>query len=1536
MLGGVITWSRRKLQVVRQQRVIPIVCGGRSVVSEGLAVEAYQVVSETPNLPEVSDNSDPRVTSSTLRQVDETAHVMRAYQRRRRIRKPRTLRFSTGPTGRPAVRSQQSTLGSRITAMMQQLHAQQEAIRPPISSTELQVEMAPKGSAIIDGGDLHSLADGIAREDQSAAAISGTNQPFANIARVDPSADLELITNPLQDDDNFFRRNLASEWYAVNTEEEWPLPLSEAETSAEGERMEVIVPESDSESEAEEKEEEIIEVGDSDQTEQNVDLESFGSMMVSQSASTSTSETSSSASRESEEPEMQIAHGRPHNDFARFTFMAKTDVLNTFPHGDEKHVYAVPRGLFLDKFDNARHFVKSTGDICGELFDDFTAALGKQFSLESKPWTGKVEFGRFRMPNVFGSDNEGVAFSFSEEEGMWNLADPLGKCPRRPISFQFTTTLTEEGVHILDIDRSSYRYIEVSKHQVSKKFTTILNGKPVEKTTRYWYYDIEISKKKRRTASKRPSDWPRYEEGDFNHVTPAFYGGEGETIRVGAYIYGEDLWAFSRISVLGEITKIPAAFLAEVITSQRHVGAGAISNIATKLGINMSPAMRNLFSIICTEKQTIIPSSTGTDWAFIPQGVDSPEDKCMITNETANGSQNVAGIPAIAQKRMVGGTISSANSRTSDHIKIQVDTYEAVLKHTQIWRFEGKGNPSEILKETTRQAEDAIRCADEEVDADRYRSSAAIKTEPSSRIPGKPRIYCVMNPLINSLLRAKDVLQPWAKALLESLHFGRRKIDVTIYGRTLFQLMNGEFPDTHTSTDDARKKVRELFGVDLEEPLSWDSKDWLEGAPSSFTQIRARLVAGYERGQPFAHAKLDMSACDSSCYGTGIHPNQDRDEPTINDELLEGIAEGENRARCAGDCVAHLWLTLLHPDHREELVSALNELQRSAAKTKFSVVDFDGILHSGTIDMSSMTVSGSLLTSMRNSIIVFLFTVRLTAEVCFADIDNIPIEDVYELREFWDWMRLLVRVHGDDALAVLPRTKESDAAIIRVGKTFGLTVKNEGTTFSCVKEEVDPEFSSLMPDVDKPVFRCDYAFMFLGTLYARRDTLEVTVPNPTRLMENLAMTPNTTHGSRVKYALKMAASLYLLRPEPGTETAKFMTKTLDVLLSLARETTWWKNDTSEDASVVNALYSDFKLSVIYGIAPEGIQPVVNQLLAAKGPGVAEIINALHPDGYCITKDNEEFVREMLEEQGEGKFFSHYIPNGWLQTQSEGYEEAAEEDQGVLVKPIVGDRPSIPGHHLSLKDWQVKESPPSNTRTLYIPTLPSSVIKSVEEFQLALNVYMRTQACKGVARGKIMTSSVVYQNDMLGPATNPVWMWSVDMACKNKSDINPILERALSTVLSQYLAELPREVESVKMQAWGGVNQGAYTLDVFRNQEIKCTIKDSFVSFGPATIMRVETGDQVKDEAIVRKREDANRNRQKRPKGSKSSKGKAKAKASRTNASPRGRVKRGKKARKGMDNPSTKRKPHKAQPGSRKQSARQRGLMNLAGSIRHSE
>lgn len=1419
--------------------------------------------------------------------------------------------------------------------MMQQLHVRQEAIRPPISSTELQVEMAPQGSAINDGGDLHSLADGIAREDQSAAAISDTNQPLPTVARVDPSADLELIANPLHDDDNFFRRNLASEWYAVNSEEEWPLPLSGATSTAEGERMEVIVPESDSEeSEAEEKEEDI-EDGGSDQTDQ-ADLKSFGSMMVSPTASTSNSETSSSASQESEEPEVQIAHGRPHNDFARFTFMAKTDILNTFPHGNETHVYAVPRGLFLDKFDNAKHLVRSTGDYCGELFDNFTAALGKQFSLESKPWTGKVEFGRFRMPNVFGSGNEGVAFSFSEEEGLWSLADPLGKCPRRPISFQFTTTLTEEGVHILDIDRSSYRYIEVIKRQVSKTFTTILNGTPVEKTNSYWYYDIEVSKKKRRTASKRPLNWPRYEEGDFNHVVPVFYGGEGETIRVGAYIYGEDLWAFSRISVLGEITKIPAAFLAEVITSQRHVGAGAISNIATKLGINMSPAMRNLFTIICTEKQTIIPSSTGTDWEFIPQGVDSPEVKCMVTNETAKGSQNVAGIPAIAQKRMVGGTISSANTRTSDNIKIQVDTYEAVLKHTQIWRFEGKGNPSEIRKETTRQAEDAVRCANEEVDADRYRSSAAIKTEAASRMPGKPRAFCVMNPFINSLLRGLDVLQPWAKALLESLHFGRRKIDVTIYGRTLFQLMNGVFPDTHTSTADARAKMRELFGVDLDtEPQTWD--DWPEGAPSSFSQIRTRLVAGYERGQPFAYAKLDMTACDSSCYGTGVHPNQDRDEPTINDELLEGIAEGENRAKCAGDCVAHLWLTLLHPDHRDELVSALNELQRSAAKTKFSVVDFDGILHSGTIDMSSMTVSGSLLTSMRNSIIVFLFTVRLTAEVCFADIDNIPVEDVYELREFWDWMRLLVRVHGDDALAVLPRTEESEAAIIRVGKTFGLSVKNEGTTFSCVKEEVDPDYSSLMLDVNKTVFRCDYAFMFLGTLYARRDTLEVTVPNPVRLMDNLSLTPNTTHGSRVKYALKMAASLYLLRPEPGTETAKFMTKTLDVLLSLARETDWWKNDTSEDASVVNALYSDFKLSVIYGIAPEGIQPVVDQLLTTRGPGISEIINALHPDGYCITKQNEEFVREMLEEQGEGKFFSHYIPDGWLQTQREGYEEAAEEDQGVLVKPVVGDQPSIPGHNLSLKDWQVKESPPSNTRTLYIPTLPSSVIKSVEEFQLALNVYMRTQACKGCSRGKIMTTSVVYQNDMLGPSTNPVWMWSVDMACKSKSDINPILERALGAVLSQYLAELPSEKESVKMQAWGGAIQGAYTLDVFRNQEIKCTIKDSFVSFGPADIMRTEAGDQVKDEAIVRKRENANKNRQQRPKGSKSSKRKTKANVSAKSAPPRGRAKRGKKAGKGRPKPQARKaSPPKDRPGSRKQSSRQRGLMSLAGSTPHSE
>lgn len=1383
--------------------------------------------------------------------------------------------------------------------------------------------MAPLGSAIIDGGDLHSLADGIAHEDQSVAAISGTNPLLPNVARVDPSADLEMIASPLTAN---VERQLATEWYALGFDEDWPLPMSGVQPTAEGQRMEVIVPESDSEeSEAEEKEEEIIEDGESDQTDQNADLESFGSMMVSRSASTSSSGSSDPASQESEEPEVQIAHGQLHNDFARYTLTAQTDILNTFPHGEEKHVYEVPRGLILDKIDSFKHYTKSAWDYGGEMFDDFTASLGKQFSLESKPWTGKIEFGQFKMPDVFGSDSEGVAFSFSEEEGMWSLADPLGKCPRRPILFHFTTTLTEVGVHILDIDHSSFRYIEVIKRHVSKTFTRVLNGKPVEHTSGYWYYEIKVSKKKRRTWKIRPLDWPRYSEGDFNHVIPAFYGGQGETIRVGAYIYGEDLWAFSRISVIGEITKIPASFLAEIITSQRNVGPGAISNISAKLGINMSPAMRNLFAIICTEKQTVIPSSTGNDWEFIPNGVESPEDKCMITNETRMGSHNVAGIQAIAQKRMVGGTIFSANNRTPDNVKIQLHTYEAVLKHTRIWDFEGKGVPSEILRETQRQADDAVRCADEEVDADRYRSSAAIKTEAASRMPGKPRIYCVMNAFINSLLRKVDVLQPWAKALLESLHFGRRQIDITIYGRTLSQLMNGERPDTHTSTADARQKMRELFGVDLDE------------GSLDLEPIRNRLVAGFERGEPFAYAKLDMECCDSTCYGTGIPPNQGRDDPTINDEILEGIAKGENNAKCVGDCVTHLWLTLLHPDRRDELVSALNELQRSAAKTKFSVVDFDGIMHSGTIDMSSMTVSGSLLTSMRNSIIVFLFTVRLTAEVCFSEIDNIPIEEVYELDEFWYWMRLLVRVHGDDALAVLPRTEQSDAAIIRVGKAFGLSVKNEGTTFSCVKEEVNPEYSSLMRDVDRTVYRCDYSFMFLGTLYARRDTSEVTVPNPTRLMDNLALTPNTTHGSRVKYALKMAAALYLLSPEPGTETAKFMTTTLDELLSLARQTEWWKNDTSEDASIVGALYSDFKLSVIYGITPDDIQSTVDQLLLNKGPGISEIINALNPSGYCITKQNEEFVRESLEEQDGQMFFSHYIPNGWLKTQSEGYEEAAEDDHGVMVKPVVGGQPSIPGHNLSLKDWQVKESPPSNTRTLYIPTLPPTVVKGVEEFQLALNLYMRTQACAGCKRGKILLSSVVYQNDMLGPSTNPVWMWSVDMACKNKRDINPILERALSAVLNQYLAEMPREVDHTMMQAWFGANQGAYTQKVFRNQEIKCTIRDSFVSFGPATTMRVEAGDQVKDEASVRKRDNVKTNRQQRPKGPKSSKRKTKAKVSAKSAPPRGRAKRGKKAGKGRPKPQARKaSPPKDRPGSRKQSSRQRGLMSLAGSTPHSE
>lgn len=201
----------------------------------------------------------------------------------------------------------------------------------------------------------------------------------------------------------------------------------------------------------------------------------------------------------------------------------------------------------------------------------------------------------------------------------------------------------------------------------------------------------------------------------------------------------------------------------------------------------------------------------------------------------------------------------------------------------------------------------------------------------------------------------------------------------------------------------------------------------------------------------------------------------------------------------------------------------------------------------------------------------------------------------------------------------------------------------------------------------------------------------------------------------------------------------------------------------------------------------------------------------------------------------------------------------------------------------------------------------------------------------------MVSSVVYQNDMLGPSTLPVWMWSVDMACKNKREINPILERALAAVLTQYLAELPREVEHTLMQGWFGAAQGAYSQKVFRNQKISCTIKESFVHFGPATTMQVTEGDQVKDEAYVRKRESVTPKRQERPKGSKSSKRKPKAKGPAANASPRVRAKRGKMAKKGRPKPQAgKRIPHKGPPGSRKQTSRQRGLMSLAGSIKHSE
>lgn len=1181
-------------------------------------------------------------------------------------------------------------------------------------------------------------------------------------------------------------------------------------------------------------------------------------------------------------------------EFNRYTFTAGSDTLCAFPDGDLKHVYSVRRGIIQSKIDWMNYMLSSTCDLGRELVSDFTARCGGQFNIESKPWMGKLTFGNHYMPDVFGSERATttVAFTFCEAKQTWIMADPKGLQPRNAIAFLFTPALALPGVHIMDLGRHSFRYVKVTRKSPDERG--------------YAYFRIKVGRVRRRTWRTLLPDYPRFKPGDLTHAEPVFYGGVGEVIRVGAYIYGEHLWVFSKISVFGEITLIKASFLKEVMTGLRHVGSGAVSNVALKLGEELSPAMRNVVAIICCEKQTTIPATTGTDWSFIPNGSQSPEVGNLIVGESATAAQNLTAFRQTSQKRMVGGTKFTKNTRSPENVAIQKATYEALLNHANIGLFAGRGIPDDVLKETTRQAQDAIRCADNEVDAKSMRSTVGVKNENADRLPGKTRFYCVMNAAINSEARERDVLQSWAKGMLPSLHFGRRPDDLLIFGRSLAQIMNGQLPDEHTSTLDAESKVRERFDVDF---TTHDR---------NLAPITARLRAAHDRGEPMAVEGLDMEFMDSSAYGTW-DSTQDKGVPTIIDKILEGIVNGENNAECAGDCVYHLWLTLLHPGYRADLVSTLNKLHHSASNTKFSAVDFDGIQWTGFVDMSSMTVSGSLVTSIRNSIIAFLFAMRLTAQLCFADVDNIPIEEVYELEEFWTWVAWLVRVHGDDVVAVLPRTAKTNVVITEVARTFGLSVKREESTFKCTVTypQDSHECGSLMPR--EPVYVLDYSFFFLGSMYARRDTEEVVVPNPTRLMNNLSLTPNTDYDSRMKYVTKMAAAIFLLRPQPGTASAEFLAKTIDELLSIARQTDWWKNDTAPNTTVESVLMNDYKLSVIYDVKPENLQKLTDDLLAQSGPGVKEIVNSLKPraDGswpYLITKDDEALIRYCLEEFDGQIFFSDYIRNGWIPTQAAGFEAAEAKGHGVMVREMAADPAGIPGHNIPTEEIQVKKQSRSQIRTFFIPT--ARCIKDIEGFQRALRVYFRTLTWKGCQRGKVATMINVSEDNMITKTTNlPVWLLSIELTCKDRKHIFPIVENALATVYNQYLADMPADQDRTLMQAWLGLVHPPYSQEVFRKQEIKCFVSDqSFVNFAPADTMLLKEGIQVKDPAYVRKRDSVkNKPRKKGAKHPQSSKQKPKAKGSAKKRAQNGRS-RVKKGTNGSSQPSAKKASTPASTG----------------------